>query len=40
MKSGRLNRKQAQPRKLTMEDHIRKEQKRMDVNCRKAYFVK
>ena len=41
VKSGRLkNRKQAQPRKLTMEDHICKEQKCTDVSCSKAYFAK
>ena len=41
VKSGRLkNRKQAQPRKLTIEDCIHKEQKQMDVSCSKAYFAK
>ena len=41
VKSGRLkNRKQPQPKKLTMEDQIHKEQKQTDVSCSKVYFAK
>ena len=40
VKYGKLNRNQAQPRKVTMKDRIHKEQKRTDVSCSKAYFVK
>ena len=40
VKYGKLNREQAQPRKPTMEDRIRKEQKKTDVSCSKAYFAK
>ena len=41
VKFGTLkSRKQVQPRKLTMEDQIHKEQKQTDVSCSKTYFAK